>query len=91
MVATPQVESATNFPATVHSITTNEDAAANANVKDNDGMTDNFDASKPSAEAAIASETDRVQPPKSPDMEADDVSAEAASPTAEKPIPLTRK
>jgi hypothetical protein len=51
-------------------------------------MTDHFDDSKPSAEAAIASETERVQPPKSPDIEADNVSAEAASTTeAESPSP----
>ena len=80
-------------------ITTNEwGTAANANVKDT-GMPAHFDDSKPSAEAAIASETERVQPPKSPDTEADDVSAEAASVTeTESPsstsdtmIPLARK
>ena len=95
--ATPAVEAPEPEGATVHNIiTTNEDVAANANVEDN-GMTDD---SKPSAEATIASETERVQPPKSPDMEADDVSAEAASTTeTESPsstssdtmIPLARK
>ncbi len=95
--ATPAVE-AEPEGASVHSITSNEDAAANVNVEEDTGMTDRFDDSKPSAEAAIASETERIQPPKSPDMEADDVSAEAASATeAESPstsdtmIPLARK
>jgi hypothetical protein len=95
--ATPAVEAPEPEGATVHSITTNEDAAANINVEDN-GTTDSFDDSKPSAEAAVASETERVQPPESPDTEAGDVSAEAASATeAESPatsdtiIPLARK
>jgi hypothetical protein len=94
---TPAVEAPEPEGATVHSITTNEDAAANVNVEDN-GTTDSFEDSKPSAEAAIASETERLPSPKSPDMEADDVSAEAACVTeAESPstgdigIPLARK
>ncbi len=95
--ATPAVEAPEPEGATVHSVMSNKNAAANVNVEDN-GTTDRFDDSKPSAEAPIASETERFQPPKSPDMEADDVSAEAGSATeAESPstddvmIPLARK
>ncbi len=44
--ATPAIEASVPERAAVHSITTNEDAVTNVNVDDN-GMTDNFDDSKP--------------------------------------------
>jgi hypothetical protein len=43
---TPAIEAPEPERAAIHSITTNEDAAANHNVED-DGMTDNFDDFKP--------------------------------------------